>query len=141
VTASPISDMNPVLLAAGATLGCRSVARGAFTLPLASFFIAYRETALPPDAVITHIHIPLAKPDILQVMKAYKQAKRKDDDIAIVTGTHFAVYSKCKLTLLIAAFRVRLSDDGLVQEVSLAYGGMAAKTVEAVNTMTLLLGR
>jgi xanthine dehydrogenase/oxidase len=124
-TASPISDLNPVLWAAGATLVCKSVSRGAFTVPLASIFTGYRETSLPVDAVITHIRIPLAKPDSLQVTKAYKQAKRKDDDIAIVT----------------AAFMVRLSTDGLVETVTLAFGGMAKKTVEAANTMKFLLGR
>lgn len=41
------------------------------------------------------------------VVKAYKQAKRKDDDIAIVT----------------AGMRASLDKDGLVKDVSLAYGG------------------
>jgi xanthine dehydrogenase/oxidase len=124
-TASPISDMNPVLLAAGATLACKSVAKGAFTLPLASFFIEYRTTTLPADAVITHVRIPLAPPGALQVTKAYKQAKRKDDDIAIVT----------------AGFSVRLNKGGLVEFVNLAYGGLAPKTVEAAKTMSYLLGK
>ena len=124
-TASPISDMNPVLLAAGATLACKSVAKGEFVLPLASFFIGYRTTTLPADAVITHIRVPLAPPTALQVTKAYKQAKRKDDDIAIVT----------------AGFSVRLNTDGLVESVKLAYGGMAQKTVEAARTMNYLLGK
>lgn len=123
-TASPISDMNPVLLAAGATLTCKSTAKGTFTLPLSSFFIGYRTTTLPADAVITDIHVPLPEPGSLQITKAYKQAKRKDDDIAIVT----------------AAFCIRLSKDGLVEHVKLAYGGMAPKTVEAAKTMGFLLG-
>jgi xanthine dehydrogenase/oxidase len=52
-TASPISDMNPVLLAANAHLVAQSVAKGTFTLPLSTFFVAYRTTSLPVDAVIT----------------------------------------------------------------------------------------
>lgn len=124
-TASPISDMNPVLLAARAMLACKSVAKGEFTLPLASFFIGYRTTTLPADAVIIQVRIPLAPPGALQVTKAYKQAKRKDDDIAIVT----------------AGFSVRLNKGGHVESVNLAYGGMAPKTVEAANTMSYLLGK
>jgi xanthine dehydrogenase/oxidase len=124
-TASPISDMNPVLLAAGATLTCKSITRGEFVLLLSSFFIGYRKTSLPPDAVITHIRIPLATPDALQVTKAYKQAKRKDDDIAIVT----------------ACFCVRLNAAGHVDSVHLWYGGMAQKTVEAAGTVDFLLGK
>jgi xanthine dehydrogenase/oxidase len=124
-TASPISDMNPVLLAAGATLACKSIAKGDFILPLASFFIRYRTTTLPPDAVITHVRIPLAPPGALQVTKAYKQAKRKDDDIAIVT----------------TGFSVRLNTAGHVESVHLSYGGMAPKTIEAAGTMDYLLGK
>lgn len=124
-TASPISDMNPVLLACGATLTAQSLSKGKFDLPMSTFFTGYRATTLPPDAVITHIHIPLPPPETRELTKAYKQAKRKDDDIAIVT----------------AAFRVRLSTDGTVSEISLAYGGMAPKTVEAKETMKLILGK
>jgi xanthine dehydrogenase/oxidase len=124
-TASPISDMNPVLMACGATLTTQSRSKGKQHLPISTFFTGYRTTALPSDAVITHISIPLPPPSTKEITKAYKQAKRKDDDIAIVT----------------AAFRVRLDDDGLVSEVSLAYGGMAPKTVEAKETMSGLIGK
>ncbi|CZR67703.1 probable xanthine dehydrogenase [Phialocephala subalpina] len=124
-TASPISDMNPVLMASGATLTAESKSKGKITLPLSTFFVAYRKTTLPVDAVITHIHIPLPPPGAREITKAYKQAKRKDDDIAIVT----------------AAFRVRLDDSGLVSDISLAYGGMAPTTLEAKTTMSALIGK
>jgi xanthine dehydrogenase/oxidase len=124
-TASPISDMNPVLLAAKATLTCESMSKGKFQLPLATFFVSYRTTSLPADAIITHVHIPLAKPGSREITKAYKQAKRKDDDIAIVTSS----------------FRVRLDDNGMVEDITLAYGGMAPTTVEAINTKKMLMGR
>ncbi len=124
-TASPISDMNPVLLASRTILTAQSLTRGTFSLPLSSFFIGYRTTSLPADAIITDVRIPLASPNALEVTKAYKQAKRKDDDIAIVT----------------AAFRVRLDNEGLVEDITLAFGGMAPKTVEATKTMNLLQGK
>lgn len=72
---------------------------------MTEFFLGYRSTALPADAVITKLTIPLGGNN--EVIKAYKQAKRKDDDIAIVT----------------AGFRVRLDDEGLVKGICLAYGG------------------
>ncbi|KAG0132095.1 molybdopterin binding aldehyde oxidase/xanthine dehydrogenase [Tuber indicum] len=125
VTASPISDLNPVLIASGAVLTARSRARGEFMLPMKDFFLAYRTTALPVDAIITKLTIPLPAEGSQEVIKAYKQAKRKDDDIAIVT----------------AGFRVVLDESGVVTDISLAYGGMAPKTVEAKNTMGALLGR
>ncbi|RDW77697.1 molybdenum cofactor-binding protein [Coleophoma cylindrospora] len=123
-TASPISDMNPVLLAAGATVMASSVSAGEFPLPLESFFVSYRKTSLPADSVITKIRIPIPAKEEAVVVKAYKQAKRKDDDIAIVT----------------AAFRVKLDDDGKVADISLAYGGMAPFTTQAKTTKALLQG-
>jgi len=122
-TASPISDINPVLMTSGASLTVQSKSKGIFKLEMSTFFIGYRTTALPADAIITQIHIPLSPPGAREITKAYKQAKRKDDDIAIVT----------------AAFRVRLDDEGLISGISLAYGGMAPKTVEAKSTMKCLL--
>jgi xanthine dehydrogenase/oxidase len=124
-TASPISDVNPVLLAAGAMLEAVNISTGTIQLPMSSFFVAYRTTNLPPDAVLSRIRIPLAAPDAREVLKAYKQAKRKDDDIAIVT----------------AAFRVRLDSAGVVEDVSLVYGGMAPTTKFSPKTQEALLGR
>ncbi|KAF2252870.1 hypothetical protein BU26DRAFT_420424 [Trematosphaeria pertusa] len=124
-TASPISDANPVLMAAGATLEAVNKSKGTIDLPMPKFFIAYRTTSLPPDAILSRVRIPLPGPDVRQVLKAYKQAKRKDDDIAIVT----------------AAFRVRLDPEGLVEDVSLVYGGMAPTTKESLKTQEALRGR
>ena len=124
-TASPISDVNPVLMASGATLTVQSKKNGEFILPMSSFFISYRKTELPEDAIITSIKIPLSPADAREITKAYKQAKRKDDDIAIVT----------------ASFRVRLDGEGLVSDCAFAYGGMAPKTVFAAETMKNLTGK
>lgn len=124
-TASPISDANPVLVAAGATLEAVNKKDGRVDLPMSNFFVAYRTTTLPPDAALHRIRIPLSPPGSREVLKAYKQAKRKDDDIAIVT----------------AAFRVRLDAEGLVENASIVYGGMAPMTKESPKTQNALLGK
>ncbi|KAF2187174.1 hypothetical protein K469DRAFT_705737 [Zopfia rhizophila CBS 207.26] len=124
-TASPISDANPVLVASGTSVVAQNKSRRSFDLPILKFFVAYRTTTLPPDAVITHIRIPLPEPRVREVLKAYKQAKRKDDDIAIVT----------------AAFKVRLDEADRVKDVCLVYGGMAPTTKEASQTQSALLGK
>jgi len=124
-TASPISDMNPVLMACGATLITQSRSDGRVRTPISTFFTGYRTTTLSSDAVITQIIIPLPPTGTREITKAYKQAKRKDDDIAIVTS----------------AFRVRLDANGAVIEISMAYGGMAPMTVEAKKTMSGLVGK
>ncbi|KAL6703054.1 hypothetical protein ACN47E_010261 [Coniothyrium glycines] len=124
-TASPISDANPVLLAAGATLEAVNKRQGSIELPISKFFVAYRTTTLPPDAALHRIRIPLPPQGTREVLKAYKQAKRKDDDIAIVT----------------AAFRVRLDQEGFVEDVRIVYGGMAPMTKESPKTQAALLGK
>ncbi|KAL2116516.1 hypothetical protein VTJ04DRAFT_8684 [Mycothermus thermophilus] len=123
VTASPISDLNPVLMAADAVLIAKTLGKET-ELHMSEFFKGYRKTALPPDAVLTSIRIPLTK-EKNEWFRAYKQAKRKDDDIAIVT----------------AALRVRLDDDGIVEYANLVYGGMAPFTVAAKKANEYLVGR
>lgn len=123
VTASPISDLNPVFRAANAVLIASSLGKE-MELQMADFFTGYRKTSLPDDAVISSIRIPLTRA-AGEFFRTYKQAKRKDDDIAIVT----------------AAFRVVLDGSGVVSECDLIYGGMAAMTVAAKTAQEYLLGR
>lgn len=122
-TASPISDLNPCLVAANAVLIAKSLNKTT-EIPMTEFFMAYRTTALPADAVISSLRIPVAK-EKGEFLRAYKQAKRKDDDIAIVT----------------CALRVALTDSYNVDSVTLAYGGMAPLTVVAKKTCEYLQGK
>lgn len=123
-TASPISDMTPLLLAVNATVISRTE-QGEHFQSMHSMFLGYRKTALPEGAIITQICIPIPSPDVPEITKSYEQAKRKDDDIAIVT----------------AGFRVRLDDQAMVREVALAYGGMAPTTVLASSAGKSLIGK
>ncbi|KAF2141261.1 uncharacterized protein K452DRAFT_318915 [Aplosporella prunicola CBS 121167] len=122
-TASPISDLNPVFVASNATLVAKSLDK-TIEIPMAEFFKGYRLTALPPDAVIASLRIPISK-ERGEYMRAYKQAKRKDDDIAIVN----------------AALRVSLSDAYTVDNVNLVYGGMAPITIAAKKANEYLVGK
>ncbi|BFZ54960.1 hypothetical protein PYCC9005_001998 [Savitreella phatthalungensis] len=122
-TASPISDLNPMLMATGSTLFYRRAGGSEEALPVTHFFTGYRQTALPDDAVLTRIEVPAAREH--EYVRNFKQSKRKDDDIAIVT----------------AGMRVKLSEDGVVEETALAYGGMAATTVMAPKTQAYLEGK
>ncbi|RPA96084.1 hypothetical protein L873DRAFT_1791844 [Choiromyces venosus 120613-1] len=139
VTASPISDLNSVLIASGTVLTAQSKTCGEFLFPMKEFFVAYPMTPLPADSITTKSTIPLRAEGTRNVIKSYKQAKRKANDITIVR----------------AGFRVVLNDNS-VMDISLAYGGvvhspsqlvftnesrMAPKTVEAKNTMEAFLGK
>ncbi|KAK3344294.1 Molybdopterin-binding domain of aldehyde dehydrogenase-domain-containing protein [Lasiosphaeria hispida] len=123
VTASPISDLNPVLMAADAVLVAKSLGKET-EIPMSDFFTGYRRTALPSDAILASIRIPITQ-EKNEFFRSYKQAKRKDDDIAIVTS----------------ALKVRLSDDGIVENCNLVYGGLAAMTVAAKKTNEFLVGK
>ncbi|ORY11589.1 xanthine dehydrogenase/oxidase [Clohesyomyces aquaticus] len=122
-TASPISDLNPVFVASNATLVAKSLEETT-EIPMSTFFKGYRSTALPPNAIIASLRIPAAK-EKGEYMRAYKQAKRKDDDIAIVN----------------AALRITLDESQIVGHVDLVYGGMAAFTIAAKKAMEFLKGK
>lgn len=122
-TASPISDLNPVFVATDAVLVAKS-RNGETEIPMTEFFKGYRLTALAPDAVIASLRIPLSS-DSGEFIRAYKQAKRKDDDIAIVN----------------AALRVKLDNANTVQSINLVYGGMAPTTIAASEAQSSLQGK
>ncbi|KAH1431423.1 hypothetical protein KXX32_003141 [Aspergillus fumigatus] len=122
-TASPISDLNPVFVATNTLLIAKSL-RGNIEIPMDQFFKGYRLTALPEDAVIVSLRIPISSKQG-EYLRAYKQSKRKDDDIAIVN----------------AALRVSLSPSNDVTSVNLVFGGLAPMTVSARNAESFLLGK
>ncbi|KAF7303760.1 Xanthine dehydrogenase/oxidase [Mycena indigotica] len=124
-TASPISDLNPVWVAIDAKILAASPEQPEIILPMSQFFTGYRKTALPQNAVIVKIVVPLNTSKDREVVRAYKQAKRRDDDIAIVT----------------ACFAMRVSLNGIISHVRLAYGGMAPTVVSATKTQTFLTGK
>lgn len=122
-TASPISDLNPVFMASDAVLFAKS-AEKTTEIPMSGFFKGYRRTALAPEDILASIRIPLTQSG-REFFRAYKQAKRKDDDIAIVTG----------------ALRVKLDEKGVVEQANLCFGGMAAWTTAAKQANGFLVGK
>ncbi|KAI9665697.1 MAG: hypothetical protein M1821_003631 [Bathelium mastoideum] len=122
-TASPISDLNPVFVATNATVIAKSLEKTT-EIAMSDFFKGYRVTALPSDAIITSLRVPVFK-ERGEFLRAYKQAKRKDDDIAITN----------------AALRVSLSESNVVETCSLVYGGLAPVTVSARKAMNYLKGK
>ncbi|KAF9980868.1 hypothetical protein BGZ65_004578, partial [Modicella reniformis] len=127
-TASPISDLNPVFVASNSTFSILSSEQSADcparVVPATEFFVGYRKTALNPATdILTLIHIPFTRPG--EYIRSFKQAKRKDDDIAIVT----------------AAIRVQLNSDKTIVDTGFGYGGMSAFTCQAKKTSEFLKGK
>jgi len=134
VTASPISDMNPMLAALGARLVLTSVGGdgGAAVISrrevlVSDFFFRYRTVDLKPYELVEAIEIPLLQPS-MEFVAPFKQARRREDDISIVTS----------------GMRMRVAPEGdgyIIREASMAFGGMAPTTVMASQTAAELIGK
>ena len=115
-SASPIGDTLPLLLAYGASVNLESI-NGKRTMLLSDFIVDYRKTQILPNELITAVSIPIPDKDV--IVRSYKISKRKDLDISTVS----------------ACFRLKLKND-TVEEIVMAYGGMAAfaKRAQAAET-------
>jgi xanthine dehydrogenase/oxidase len=54
------------------------------------FFPSYRKTLIGKDELLRAVQIPFSRPQ--QFFRAFKQAQRREDDIAIVTGAFWAEF-------------------------------------------------
>jgi xanthine dehydrogenase large subunit len=149
VTASPIGDSAPVLLALDAKVvlvgqasrlspsddeemgqkletGATPVLRER-TLSISEFFIAYRKTALQANEVLKTIVVPrgVSAPGLTRKTAWFKVSKRREMDISTVAG----------------CFTVDLDEQNVVRHARLAYGGVAAMPSRAKKTEAELLGK
>ena len=77
-TASPISDLNPLLIAAQATFIAASLERGQRSIPAGEFFLGYRQVDLKPDEILVGVLLPWTKQ--FEYVKEFKQAHRREDE-------------------------------------------------------------
>jgi xanthine dehydrogenase small subunit len=105
--------------------------RGEREMPLEDFYTGYRQSVLAADEVVAFIKVPLptsktASKTAAQtsLLRAYKISKRYDDDIS-------AVCLVLNLTL----------DAGVVSDISIGAGGVAATPVRARQTEAALHGQ
>ncbi len=116
-TASPIGDTLPLLLSLNAKIIIQTK-KGNKQILLNNFFIKYRKTKLKKGEFIKSIIIPIYKN---HNFKAYKISKRFDDDISSVC----------------ASFNFKIKDQR-IQDVAIAYGGMAEIPKRAKNCENFL---
>ncbi|XP_044043358.1 xanthine dehydrogenase/oxidase [Siniperca chuatsi] len=124
MTASPISDLNPVFMAAGCKLTLMDKDGSRVVRMDDSFFTGYRKTILRPQEILLSIEIPYSKKN--QFVSAFKQSPRREDDISVVTAAMSVTFSP---------------GTDVVEDLRLSYGGMAATTVLAKQTVNRLLRR
>jgi xanthine dehydrogenase small subunit len=118
---SPIGDMPPALIAAGATLVLRH-GKAQRTLPLEDYFLAYGKQDRAPGEFVEAVIVP--KPTAGRVFKIFKLSKRFDQDISAVC----------------AGISIGLAD-GRITDARIAFGGMAATPKRARACEAALAGR
>lgn len=119
---SPIGDTPPALIALGATLTLRS-STGSRTIPLESYFIDYGKQDRFSGEFVEKIFVPIPATDTHCAI--YKISKRRDEDISA----------------LCAAYRLKLDETGVVDDIRIAFGGMAATPKRAVALEAALKGK
>ncbi|MEJ5990648.1 xanthine dehydrogenase small subunit [Ramlibacter sp. PS3R-8] len=127
---SPIGDSMPLLIALGAHVVLLS-ARGHRDMPLEQFYTGYRKNVLAQDEVVGWIKVPttphpgpLPQAGEGAFVRAYKISKRYDDDISAIC--------------LVISMRI---ENGVVQNVGIGAGGVAATPARAVQAEAALRGR
>ncbi|MFM7375799.1 MAG: FAD binding domain-containing protein, partial [Chthoniobacterales bacterium] len=126
VTASPIGDSAPILLALDADVVLVSP-RGQRTVPIADFFVGYRKTAMKPDEILLEVVVDAEKAakGITRKREWFKVSKRREMDISTVS----------------AAFDIETDKKKVVTKARLAFGGVAATPSRALKTEKFLLGK
>lgn len=125
-TASPISDLNPLWMAAGAKF-CISDCKGNVRTCMAEhFFLGYRKVDMASNEILLSVLLPWNRPN--EFVKDFKQAHRRDDDIAIVN----------------AGMRVQLEERDqkwMVADASIVFGGVAPLSLSASEIKKFLIGK
>jgi xanthine dehydrogenase small subunit len=117
---SPIGDSAPVLMALGARVELRHGA-AVRQLPLDAFYTGYMKNERRPGELLTAIEVPWNEG---WTLRAFKVSKRFDSDISALCG----------------AFALRL-EHGVVTDLRLAWGGMAATVARSAQAEAALRGQ
>jgi len=118
---SPIGDISPCFLALGAEVHLCSP-KGIRKVALDDFFVSYGVQNRRDDEFVSAVFLPDLPADT--AFYGYKISKRFDQDISAV----------------LLAMRVRITD-GVVRDMRLAFGGMAATPKRATATEAFIIGK
>ncbi|KAL0241038.1 hypothetical protein GEMRC1_006274 [Eukaryota sp. GEM-RC1] len=127
VTASPVSDLLPVLLSCQAVFIASKITDEGKVVERRiegnDWIVGYRKVALGEDEILVGVEVPLCRKG--EYVKNFKISKRKEDDIAIVNG----------------GIRMLLTPQDqsyLIEECSLVFGGMSPITKICTKTSKFL---
>ena len=126
VTGSPISDLNPLWMCCGAKFKVvGEEATKVREVKAEDFFLGYRKVDLKDKEILYQVDLPCTR--MYEYVQEFKQAHRREDDISIVC----------------AGMRVKFAHESgrwIVEDIAIAYGGVAAKTIMAPETQKKLIG-
>lgn len=120
-SASPIGDLLPLIMAHQGEIVIQNK-QGQRQEKIEDFMLSYRKTSLKSNELITKLILPLHQDWIFW---SEKVSKRKQLDISTLS----------------CAFALKRSPENTIQDIILAYGGMAAMPVHALKTEKFLIGK
>lgn len=122
-TASPISDLNPLWIASKAVFNLIDHKGSIRAVKAADFFVAYRKVAMEKFEILYSVFLPWTRK--CEYVKEFKQAHRRDDDIALVNAGMRVLFSEREGTQV-------------VEESSIIFGGVGPTPVCAKQTEAFL---
>ncbi|PWA82587.1 xanthine dehydrogenase [Artemisia annua] len=125
-TASPISDLNPLWMASRAKFNIVDIKGNVRTVLAENFFLGYRKVDLGNSEILLSVMLPWTRQ--FEYVKEFKQAHRRDDDIALVNG----------------GMRVYLEKNNnkwTVSDACVVFGGVAPVSLSAVKTKDYIIGK
>ncbi|XP_055429028.1 aldehyde oxidase isoform X1 [Bubalus kerabau] len=124
VSRHPDSDLNPLLAVGNCTLNLLSK-EGKRQIPLNEQFLRKCPSAdLKPEEILISVNIPYSRK--WEFVSAFRQAQRQQNALAIVNAGMRVCFGK---------------GDGIIRELSIAYGGVGPTTILAKNSCQKLIGR
>ncbi|XP_061042171.1 aldehyde oxidase 1 isoform X3 [Eubalaena glacialis] len=124
VSRHPDSDLNPLLAVGNCTLNLLSK-EGKRQIPLNEQFLRKCPSAdLKPEEILISVNIPYLRK--WEFVSAFRQAQRQQNALAIVNSGMRVFFG---------------GGDGIIRELSIAYGGVGPTTVCAKNSCQKLIGR
>nr|XP_006812476.1 PREDICTED: xanthine dehydrogenase/oxidase-like [Saccoglossus kowalevskii] len=128
MSASPLSDITPMLMAAGTTVIVASFNGGDRSLPLDnSFFVEFRKTCLEADEILINLTIPSTKEnEYFAGYKVRNQVHRRDRDVSMISAGMKVVFE---------------DSSNVIKNINLCFGGTGPTVVMATSIMEKILGR
>lgn len=95
------------------------------TVNARDFFLAYRKVDLAADELVLSVSLRYSDAAKGEFGDSFKVSRRREDDIALVNAGAY----------------IQIGEDGVVGDAHFAFGGMAAKSVNAPKARAALVGK